>query len=373
LAWVDPSQLLPNTNPPPVVIESVLIDGQAQNTNALRARFGEGVTVPAGRKSVEIQFTSLNLTRPEAARFRYRLQGHETDWYEAGDSRVARYSVLPPPGRYTFEVTACNEDGVWNPVGSSLAMVIKPPFWRTGIFLTTVSILLLGSIVGIVHFLSTQKLQRQLAGLRQKEALEKERARIARDIHDQLGANLTQIALLGELVEGDKNSPEDVESHGQSISQAARETHRSLDEIVWTVNPSNDTVDSLVTYLCKYAQEYLELAGLKYRLDVPSQLPATPIPPEVRHNVFLAARESVTNIVKHARATSAWLRLRHDVDSFTIEIEDDGRGFDPDAPSSRNGLKNMRKRMEDVGGHFVIKPGAERGTIVQLTVPLKAT
>jgi signal transduction histidine kinase len=230
-------------------------------------------------------------------------------------------------------------------------------------------------IVGSVHYVSTQTLQRQLATLRQKEALEKERARIARDIHDQVGANLTQVSLLGELVESDKDHPEEIEAHARQISQTALETTRALDEIVWTVNPSNDTLDGLINYVCKYAQEYLALASLRYRLEVPPHLPNTSITPELRHNVFLAAKEAVNNVVKHSGATSAWLRLRLEPERFTLEIEDNGQGLAANAADKgRNGLRNMRKRLEDIGGQFSIGPGAEGGTRVCLTAPLgKAT
>src|SRR5213080_2055753 len=191
--------------------------------------------------------------------------------------------------------------------------------------------------------------------LRQQEALEKERSRIARDIHDQLGASLTQVSLLGEFVESDKDSPAEVEAHARQICQTARDTTRVLDEIVWTVNPSNDTLDGLVNYVCKYAQEYLAVAGLKYRLEVPPQLPNTPISPELRHNVFLASKEAITNVVRHAHATAASVRLRLEPESFTLEIEDNGKGLAGlDERKGRNGLQNMRKRMEDVGGEFSI-------------------
>jgi signal transduction histidine kinase len=226
-------------------------------------------------------------------------------------------------------------------------------------------------IVGSVHYVSTQRLQRKLAVLEQQKALEHERARIARDLHDQLGANLTQVTLLGEMAEADKDLPAEIEAHAQQICQTARETTRALDEIVWTVNPSNDILDGLVNYICKYAQEYLALAGLRYRLDVPPELPGTPISPELRHNVFLAAKEAVNNVVKHSKANSAWLRLRLTPERFVLEVEDNGRGpAGLDAKKGRNGLRNMRKRMEDVGGEFWIGPGTEGGTLVRLTAPL---
>ena len=374
LVSLNPAQLSPNTNPPPVVIESVLIEGREQNVSSLRTGPPTTVTVPPGRERLEIHFTSLNLAAsfPNRAHFRYRLEGHEAAWTEAGGIRVARYTKLPP-GQYRFQVTACNEDGVWNETGSGLAIIVEPPFWRTWWFLTTATVCLLGMIIAVVHYVSTQKLQRQLEKLRQQEALEKERSRIARDIHDQLGASLTQVSLLGELVESDKNSPGEVEAHARQISQAARDTTRTLDEIVWTVNPSNDTLDGLITYVCKYAQEYLAVAGLRYRLDVPAQLPGAAISPEVRHNVFLAAKEALTNVVRHAQASSVWIRFKLEPNGFTLEIEDNGRGvagLDEPAAQSRNGLRNMRKRMEDISGVFSIGPAPEGGTRVRLTVPV---
>jgi signal transduction histidine kinase len=284
---------------------------------------------------------------------------------------VAHYSKLPPK-EYRFRVLAANEDNVWNEVGSTLAIRVLPPFWQTWWFLTAVTLALLGLIIGSVHYVSTQKLQRQLALMRQQELLERERARIARDLHDQLGANLTQVALLGEMAEDDRELPEEVAAHAQQISQTARDTTRALDEIVWTVNPSNDTLDGLLNYVCKYAQEYLALAGLKYRLETPRELPTTPISPELRHNVFLAAKEAVNNVVKHSGADSAWLRLKLSPDRFVLEIEDNGKGLhEADQNKGRNGLRNMRKRMEDLGGEFEFSSGENGGTRITLKAPIQ--
>jgi signal transduction histidine kinase len=194
-------------------------------------------------------------------------------------------------------------------------------------------------------------------------------------LHDQLGANLTQVAMLGEMAEADKHLPGEIELHAQQISHTARETTRSLDEIVWAVNPANDTLESLANYACKYAQEYLALAGIRYRAEVPTNLPAKEIPPEVRHNVFLAFKESVNNVVKHAHASEMWLRLKLMPENFILEIDDNGRGMDgmdAKAAQLRNGLRNMRKRMTDIGGEFSISPGANGGTLVRLTVPVKS-
>ena len=318
LVSVNPAQLHPNRQPPVVMIESVLVEGREQKTNRIGSAWNQSILVPPGYERLEIHYTGLNFTAPNGVRFKYRLEGHETAWTEAGDTRVAYYSNLTP-GHYYFHVSASNEDGVPNETGSVLEITVQPQFWQTGWFLAAVIVCFLGLVIGVVRYLSTQKLHRQLQALKQREALEKERSRIARDLHDQLGANLTQVALLGEMAEADKNSPAEIESHAQQISQTARETTRSLDEIVWAVNPSNDTLEGLVNYACKYAQEYLALAGLRYRADVPAQLPAVTIPPEVRHNVFLAFKEAVNNVVKHAQASEVWIRLRLQPDNFALE------------------------------------------------------
>jgi signal transduction histidine kinase len=355
-----------------VVIEDVLIDQQRQNTNGLRTSPLQTVTIPAGKENLEIRFASLNLASARRTLFSYELEGYQSKTPPRKD-RFARYPNLPH-GNYRFRVEARNEDGIWNHTGASLEVIVLPHFWQEGWFRAAVAGGLLGIIIATVHFISTQKLHRQLADLRQQQALERERARIARDIHDQVGASLTQLSLLGEMVQGDKDHPEEAEAHARQISQTARETARELDEIVWTVNPSNDTLDGLVNYICKNAQEYLGVAGLRYRLDVPAELPAEAISPEARHNVFLAAKEAVTNVVRHAHASEAWLRLRLTPGSFTLEIEDNGRGpggRNEKAAESRNGLRNMRKRMEDIGGEFFIGPGEQGGTVVRLTVPLR--
>jgi signal transduction histidine kinase len=372
LVSIDPAQIQIQTNALPVLIESVLIEGQEQGADGPHGQPPQSVVVPPGKELLEIRYACLNLDDPQQVRFRCWMDGYDNG-RDAGQRRAVQYSKLPP-GTYHFQVTARNEDGVWNPAAAAtLEVTVLPAFWQKSPFRATVAGALLAGIIALVYFISTQKLQRQLAGLRQQQALEKDRARIARDIHDQVGASLTQLSLLGEMVESDKEDPAEVAAHAGQISQTARETARALDEIVWTVNPSNDTLEGLINYLCKHAQEYLALAGLRYRLEAPAQLPAVQISPEARHNVFLAAKEAVTNIVKHAGASEACIRLRLEPGAFVLEIEDNGRGpagLAAQAAQSRNGLRNMRKRMEDIGGKFAIGPGAKGGTLVRLSAPL---
>ena len=254
------------------MIESVRVDGREQKTNRFSSAWTQAIVIPPGHEQLEIDFTALNFSAPREVRFKYRLEGRDTAW-TPGDARVANYPNLPH-GHYYFHVKACNEDGVWNETGSGLEITVQPRFWQTNGFRFAAIIFALAIVAAIVRFISTQKLRREVQSLKQQEALERERSRIARDLHDQLGANLTQVTLLGEMAEADKNSPDEIESHAKQISETARETTHSLDEIVWAINPSNDTLEGLANYACKYAQEYLALAGLRYRADLPDAIAA---------------------------------------------------------------------------------------------------
>ena len=374
---VNTAEIRPNTNPPPVVIEEVLIDQQPQNTNGLRTSPPESVTMTPGRENLEIRYTCLNLAAADRALFRYRLEGYQTatNWVPAGKVRFVRYPHLPH-GRYRFEVQARNEDRIWDQAGASLEVVVLPPFWQELWFQAVVAGILLGIVIAAVHFISTQKLQRQLAGLRQQQALEKERARIARDIHDQVGASLTQLSLLGEMVEADKDNPAEAENHARQITKPPAKRRMILDEIVWTVNPSNDTLDGLITYICKNAQEYLAVAGLRYRLDVPADLPAVAITPEARHNVFLAAKEAVTNIVKHARASEAsfgcaWSRATFHAGDRRQRTRPGRTAPARTRPNREMACATCAKEWKISAASFPLGPAQQGGTLVRLTVPLR--
>ena len=378
LVSVNPADLRINTNPPPVLIEKVLVDGLDLKTNSLGSGWSGAVVLTPQNEQLEIHFTSLNFSAPKGAqfgtRFKYQLAGRDSDrtWIDIRSERVVNLPHLPA-GQYVFRVQACNEDGVWNEVGASFPITVEPPFWQKRTFIAAMVFFALALLGGIIYLVSTAKLKRQLRALHQKELIERERARIARDLHDQLGANLTQVTLLGEMAEMDKDLPDEVEQHAQQICATARETTRSLDEIVWAVNPSNDTLEGLANYACKYAQDYFALAGVSYRAELPADLPPTPILPEVRHNVFLAFKEAVNNVVKHAHATEARVALRLEPGRFILSITDNGRGLgDLSGKALRNGMKNMRRRLADVRGEFEIAPGAHGGTVVTLAVPVKA-
>ncbi len=224
-----------------------------------------------------------------------------------------------------------------------------------------------------------QLAESRLLAVQLQHLLEKERARIARDIHDDLGARLTQIKLLSELAENRSQDRAAVEAHARRIALIARETTRSMDEIVWAMDPRNDTLDSLTSYLCKFAQDYLGVAGIRCRLDAPAQWPELNLPTDRRHNLFLAFKEALHNVVKHAAASEVRIRFDFDGRELAITVDDDGhgvRGTRSNRPGAAggngNGLKNMRHRMAEIGGRFIIENRAGHGARVEIALELAA-
>jgi signal transduction histidine kinase len=204
-----------------------------------------------------------------------------------------------------------------------------------------------------------------------QHALDQERARIAKDLHDDLGANLTQIVFLCQRVEVTRNEDGKEVSHWFNlIPETARRTIQSLDEIVWAINPRHDSLESLANYLSQFAQEHLTLAQVRCVLDVPMVLPTLALTAEVRHNLLLTVREALQNVVNHSAATEVQLTLKLVDEGISIKITDDGKGFEvAKASSDGNGLHNMRRRLEEIGGKFEINSQPGKGTTVSLFVP----
>jgi signal transduction histidine kinase len=293
-----------------------------------------------------------------------------------GGIREASYTYLPP-GEYRFRVKAVTETGEWTGEETSLAITVPPRFWKASWFLGGTSVLAVGALVAGVRYMTWRKLKSRLEILEGQRAIEGERARIARDLHDDLGASLTQIALLSELAKADLAQPELARTHLNQIFSTAGGLARQLNEIVWTVNPANDTLEQFTSHICKFAQDYLSLAGIRCRLDFPEFVPNCPMPSPERHNLFLATKEALHNVVKHAQAGQVWLRLKLDAGVLTLLIEDDGKGCDAEAITVTpigmvgDGLSNMQKRMEQLGGRFAQQSGPGSGTTVRLVLPLR--
>lgn len=385
VAVVDSDNLKDNTEPPPVLIERVTVNGK------IVAAYGAGGSLasspspaplelcqgdahlhlaPGQRQQVAFDFTALTFIKPEAIGFKYRLHGLDADWVEAGTRRSASYAQVPP-GHYRFQVAACNSDGVWNETGAALELTAEPYWWETVWFQVTGTLSAAGLFSTVILLGWRRRHKRQIERIKMQQATERERARIARDIHDDLGATLTQIAMLSDSTGTIRLSHED---NLGKIHEVALAMTQTMDEIVWVVNPRHDRFDQMVMYLDAYAQEFLESTDLQSSVDFPSPLPQRPTSAQVRHDLFLAFKEALNNLVRHAAARRVRIGLTVQPDGFSLSVEDDGVGFsvDPSAApraGAGNGLANMCARLAAAGGRCTVDSAPGRGTRVVFELP----
>lgn len=385
IASVNPAEVRSDTRPPSVLIEELRVDGREISAGsaataerkaldtvpAIRPPPSGPLTIIPGLHVLEFHYTGLSLTAPESMRFRYRLVGCDQDWIEAGRERMATYRHLPP-GAFSFEVRARSRDGVWSDP-ATLDFKIEPHFWQTLWFSIGAPTALLALLVGLAGWGIQRKHRQQLVRLEQRQALERERARIAQDLHDDLGAGLTEINLGSSLAQDVTTTPTEAREYAREIGARARDLAAALDEIVWAVNPRNDTVASLAAYMTQFAEQFLKTARLRVRFSVSNYLPDMPLNSEQRHHLFLVVKEAFNNIVRHAAATEVHLAMTADGGIMRITVADNGRGlpFDP-ARSGGNGLANMRARMQQLGGQCAITGATGQGTVVAMSLPLNS-
>jgi signal transduction histidine kinase len=274
-------------------------------------------------------------------------------------------------GDYTLRVAGIGAAGGWTGASASLPIYIEQFLWQRPWFWPVTVGGTVAVLGGAGVLLWRQRMQRRIERLAAQHTLEKDRARIARDMHDDLGARLTRISLLTALAEREINAGDTpaAQTHVGQLSGLAREVVGAIDEIVWAVDPGNDTLDHLGTYLCRFADEFFAGSPVRCRFGIPPVLPALPLGAEVRHNLFLAVKEGLNNIAKHAGPCEARLELKVTDEVLCIEISDNGAGFHVDPGFSGNGLRNMERRLRDIGGECtIVTSGA--GTKVTLRWPL---
>ncbi len=391
LAMFDPQELLQAEKRPRVLIERFTATGRTlfgyadtvgdgNDLNAGETRQynpsdspAACVVKPGMGRVIEIRYTAPSFLAPEDVRFRCMLEGYDSEWRDVGQRRVASYTNLEP-GDYRFRVMAANNLGLWNHQGAGLSFTVQPYFFQQKSFYVT-CVLVLGVIILIIHLLRMRWL-RQALRLEQEVVLAADRARIAKDMHDQMGGNLTQIAMLGQLA---RKNGGGVEQQGEALDrmvQTAIGVSKSMKELIWATNPRHDTLAGLLSHTGQRAIDFLAAAEIRCRLDFPDTIPELTLTGSVRNHLHLAAMEAVHNAVKHANPTEVWLRCRVTQPELILTIEDNGQGIanststDTTAPTG-NGLPNMRYRLTKIGGHLQIAkaPQKKQGTAIIMTVP----
>lgn len=324
------------------------------------------VELPYNQNTIAIEYVPLEFTNPLKNKVQYMLEGADEDWLMAGNQSVARYTNLRP-GNYTFKVKACNNDEVWNPVPTTLEIVIRIPFWQSLWF----RFLLLLLVLGIAYYFSAlyldYKIRNEKLKLEKEQAVDQERARISSDMHDDLGSGLSTIRLLSEIAKRkikDTGQTKEIER----ISEAAGELVDKMSEIIWAMSSSNDSLANLIAYMRSFAADFLEHAHIQHHFIIPENIPNVKLSGGTRRHIYLAVKEALHNVLKHSKATDVIIEVKV-FKNMTIMIKDNGKGFDPEKVRLfGNGIKNIEKRMQQVNGQADII--SQDGTTVFLDIPL---
>ncbi len=369
----------------PLYLESAAFNGEPRFSLLSGGLWSPAVTnhmpfkAPGDVRSLEVYFTALDFAAPGEVRFRHKLDGLDADWVDDGGIRSARYAHLPY-GNYKFRVAAQIADGPWQEAPQAFAFVVPTPFYlqNWAIFLFGFSAVAL--VAGIVRIVFHRRLRLTLARLEQQQSLERERMRIARDMHDEMGSKLTKISFLSEHAQVDAESTGQLADKIESIAQTSRELLQTMDEIVWVVNPHNDTLENLAAYLSHYAVEYFQNTSIECEQRLPQEIPHYPLSSETRHNLFLTFEEALNNVLKHSGATKVKVEMAVTTREFEVKVTDDGKGFIVPVPSATpaptrggrggNGLTNMRQRLLDISGECLITSKPGDGTIVTMRIHL---
>jgi signal transduction histidine kinase/ligand-binding sensor domain-containing protein len=323
------------------------------------------------QNNITIAFAALDFTHPYNNKYLWKLEPVENKWIYGLGKHEVNYAGLPP-GRYTFKLKATGADGVWNEKETSLSFIITAPWWRSGWAIAALVVLAIGLLTGILRLYYYRKfkiqLEKQRVLLEKQQAVEKERTRIATDIHDDLGSGLSRIRYLGEMVKLKSSQQQSFLPDIEKIAVFSDEMVDKMNEIVWALNEKNDSLEAIISYIRSFTVEYLSNNNVECKVVLPDHVPVRIVKGETRRNIFLSVKECLHNIVKHAEATEVNIQITI-TDKLGIRIHDNGKGIDWEnrRPFS-NGIQNINKRMKEAGGAVEFKN--ENGTSVVLAIPL---
>jgi ligand-binding sensor domain-containing protein/two-component sensor histidine kinase len=345
--YFTPRSIESNDHIPPIVITEFKIFNEI-----IKGKKDE-IKVSYDQNFFTIEYSALDYTDPSTNQYAHYMEGLETEWnYTNALLRKAFYTNLAP-GSYIFHAKGSNSDGVWNNEGISLKVEILPPFWKTWWFIL-ISILLIGALVS---FLISMKVKHLLA-------MEKLKVRLAADLHDNVGAGLTEISILSELTAHEvKNTSEGAANKLNNISDTARQLVDSMSDIVWFVNPKRDSLHDLIVRLKDSYSDLLSELGVSFRTNNIESIKNVKIPMDIRQNLFLIFKEGINNSIKHSNCKRINLEANLDGTSLSMTLHDDGSGIPSDINNSGNGLRNMKERAITLGGELQINSSSNGTTI----------
>jgi len=347
VAIVDPART-PMTPPPPTALIEAAADGEPVPVHGT-AEIGPGM------RHLLIEYVAISYVRPGQQRHRYRLDGYDTEWVEAGDRRRAVYTNIAP-GRYIFRVQSASGASDWGAV-TSWPVHVGAFVWQTWWFRTLV-------VIGVALFLFALHLYRAHHLLR----MQRMRLRIASDLHDDVGSNLSSIAILSEIIQNESRVGEDGREHLQRLNDAATETMVSLRDIIWLVDPAHENVGDLTRKMRRTARD--QLNGTECLFDLPRTGLERRIDTKILRTIYLIYKESIHNVSKHAGASRVKVAFSVDEGRVRLEIQDDGSGFDPKVVERGHGLDSMQRRAEEVGGRLEIESGPNAGSVVRFVADM---
>ncbi len=358
-----PDSIRDNAYVPPVYLTSFRVfDKPVRLPQALAAT--KHITLSYDENFFSFEFVALNFISPEKNRYLYKLEGLDRDWIVASAARrFAGYTNLDP-GDYVLHVKGSNNDGVWNEQGVALAITITPPYWQTWWFRILAALVLTGLLYAMYRYRVNKLLE-----------IERIRSSIATDLHDDIGSTLTEIALYSDVGlrelrakgphKGDGGIAR-VEALLEDIGSTSRGLIDAMNDIVWAVDPKNDSFEFLLLRMKTHAARMFDAKGINYEIDIPAALSHLHLPLGFRRRFYLIFKEAVNNIIRHAHASKVLLKIRQEGRSLVMTIADDGKGFDGAHATEGNGLSNMRKRAEALNGELVLTSSPGAGTSVKL-------
>jgi signal transduction histidine kinase len=358
-----PDSVRDNPYPPPVYLTSFRV---FDKPIALATPLPETreIVLPHDRNFFSVEFVALSYTSPQRNQYMYILEGLDEAWRDAGTRRYTTYTNLDP-GSYTLRIRGSNNDGLWNMEGTMVSITIVPPYWKTWWF-RILAVLGAGALLFLMYRYRVQKLLE----------IERIRTAIATDLHDDIGSSLTEIALFSDLGLRELRARPTPAEDGKlgsilaDIGTTSRNLIDAMNDIVWSVDPKNDSFDFLLVRMKMHASKMLDARGINYEIDIPEELSSLKLPLGYRRRLFLIYKEAINNILKHARPTTVSLSMRREGRTLMMTIVDDGIGFDPSSPAAGNGLHNMQERARTLGGEITIASARTRGTAIALHAPI---